>query len=129
MSSISRRGYKKEEEEFLKGLVNNVIDQFFKEFKQQSSLIAPPKPPESDEEYSEYIWGFVAKNLSSFYQPGNPFVEDLVREAAVRAKQLTAELDLEPKLTPKLVTLALYDFVILCGAVSSFSLLRTSGKF
>ncbi|KKZ62052.1 hypothetical protein EMCG_03514 [[Emmonsia] crescens] len=119
MPSISRRGYKKEEEEFLKGLVDNVIDQFFKEFKQQSALIAPPKPPESDEEYSEYIWGFVAKNLSSFYQPGNPFVEGLVREAAVRAKQLTAELDLEPKLTPKLVTLALYDFVILCDDSSS----------
>ncbi|EEH40229.1 hypothetical protein PAAG_02284 [Paracoccidioides lutzii Pb01] len=112
----SRRGYKKEEEDFLKKLVNSVIDQFFKEFSHQSSRLAPPdnQPPESEKEYSEYIWTFIEKNLSSFYQPGNPFVEDPVREAAARAKQLTAELDLEPKLTPKVVTLALYDFVIFC---------------
>ncbi|PGH05596.1 hypothetical protein AJ79_06763 [Helicocarpus griseus UAMH5409] len=114
MGSVPRRGYKKEEEDFLKKLVDDVVGQFFREFRNQSSSLAPPKPPESKEEFSEYIWGFISKNLSAYYKPGNAFVNDLVQEAARRAKELTAEHDLESELTPKLATLGLYDFVILC---------------
>ncbi|KAH8819880.1 hypothetical protein F5884DRAFT_892858 [Xylogone sp. PMI_703] len=86
------------------------------------------KPPESVDEYREYTWNFIRKNLTSFYKPNDPFVEEIIQRAAVKAKEYTAEYDLEPEVTPKLIIMALYDFVILCddsGSMKKGSRIKT----
>jgi hypothetical protein len=135
-----------EEEEFLDEIVDGVVDQFLQEFKQLLAEVflepdslslpqptevegsPPPKPPKTEEEYRTYVWNFIEKNLSAFYEPGDPFVEDIVQKAALRAQELTTTYHLAPETTPKLVKLALYDFVILCGKVDHYTSDRLSSS-
>jgi hypothetical protein len=61
------------------------------------------------------------KNVSAFYEPDDPEVEALIVRAASKAKEMTATYKLSAEVTPELVKLALYDFVILCGKANSAS--------
>ncbi|RAK93730.1 hypothetical protein BO79DRAFT_164709, partial [Aspergillus costaricaensis CBS 115574] len=118
-----------EHEDTINEIVAEVVDQFLTEFSRHLGIQQPensplsrmlaPKIPETEEEYREYVWGYIEHYLQSYYQPGDPYVEELVKSAAVRAKDLTQKYDLEPGTTPKLAVMALYDFVILCDDSSS----------
>ncbi|NJR31230.1 hypothetical protein HC762_00295 [bacterium] len=48
-------------------------------------------------------------------------VKSIAEIAAAQAEIVSAELGLRPEVTPGLVKLAFYDFVILCGSFSCFS--------
>ena len=111
-----------EEEELIEDIVAKVISQFLEEFGCQLNDLGPGtnKPPETEEEYHKYVWNFVNENLSEFYKEGDPFVENIIRQAASKSKDLATTYQLRPEVTPKLVKLALYDFFILCGKVNSY---------
>ena len=118
-----------EQEDTINEIVAEVVDQFLTEFTKHLGIQQPensslsrsltPKIPETEEEYRKYVWGYIERYLHSYYQPGDPYVEELVKSAAIRAKDLTQKYDLEPGTTPKLAVMALYDFVILCGTLST----------
>ncbi|KAE8365290.1 hypothetical protein BDV27DRAFT_171724 [Aspergillus caelatus] len=120
-----------EKETFINDIIDEIVDQFLSEFRLHLSALLPedsparpvshPKFPETEEDYREYAWGFIETNLGPFYQPGDAFVEELIRSAAARAKDLTQEYELEPEVTPKLLIMALYDFVILCDDSGSMN--------
>ncbi|GKZ27914.1 hypothetical protein AbraCBS73388_006660, partial [Aspergillus brasiliensis] len=113
-----------EEEIFINEIVAEVVDQFLTEFSRHLGVTQPdnsapqrslePKVPESEGEYREYVWSYIEKNLRSYYQPGDQYVEQIVKSAAARAKGLTQKYELDPATTPKVAIMALYDFVILC---------------
>ncbi|KAE8356050.1 hypothetical protein BDV28DRAFT_127849 [Aspergillus coremiiformis] len=100
-----------EREEAIDEIVEGVVDCFFSEFRKALSHV---KVPQTEKDYHDYVWRFIEKNLSQHYQRGDPFVEELVKNAAAHAKDLTQEYDLKAEVTPKVVIMALYDFVILC---------------
>lgn len=119
-----------EGEELLEEIVDGVVDQFVREFELRLASLGPlrlplrlslsaskldTRIPETEEQYRAYVWDFVDKNLSLFYPPGDPSVEELIKRAAERAKDITDEYQLSRGITPSLVKMALYDFVILCG--------------
>ncbi|PYI01687.1 hypothetical protein BO78DRAFT_378632 [Aspergillus sclerotiicarbonarius CBS 121057] len=123
-----------EEEDTINGIVADVVDLFLREFSRHLGIpqpensprppwseanVPPTKVPETEEDYRIYVWRFIENNLRSYYQPGDPYVEELVKNAATRAKDLTQKYELEPEVTPKLAIMALYDFVILCDDSSS----------
>ncbi|KAI9854542.1 MAG: hypothetical protein M1813_000955 [Trichoglossum hirsutum] len=102
-----------------------IIQRFLEAFELQlggfipeAEIIAPPTarnpPPETEEEYRAYVSDFIMKNVSAFYEPDDPEVEALIVRAASKAKEMTATYKLSAEVTPELVKLALYDFVILC---------------
>jgi hypothetical protein len=49
-------------------------------------------------------------------------MENLVEEATSRAEQVIEEFSLGPELTPGLIKLSFYDFLILCGRCPPFTL-------
>ena len=51
-------------------------------------------------------------------------MKTLAEKASEQADVITAEFELRPEITPQVVKLAFYDFVILCGTL--FPLLVTS---
>ncbi|GLA29736.1 hypothetical protein AnigIFM63326_007648 [Aspergillus niger] len=113
-----------EQEDTINEIVAEVIDQFLTEFSRQLGIRQPedsspprslePKVPETEEEYREYVWSYIENKLRSYYQPGDQYVEEIVKSAAVRARSLTQKYELKAETTPKLAIMALYDFVILC---------------
>ena len=72
-------------------------------------------PPETKEEYVEYAEDFVAKNINNFVSVTEGSVKSIAEVAAAQADIVATELGLRPEVTPGLVKLAFYDFVILCG--------------
>ena len=119
-----------EEEDAINDIVAHVVDQFLTEFSRRLGIPHPedmPSPsfpeakiPETEEDYRRYVWHFIERNLRTYYHPGDPYVEELVKNAAARAKELTQKYELEPEVTPKLALMALYDFAILCGMLLLF---------
>ncbi|KAH8821851.1 hypothetical protein F5884DRAFT_104391 [Xylogone sp. PMI_703] len=111
-------------DELINEIVAGLVEQFLNEFGMliqslaagttQDRSLHGTKIPESVDDYREYTWRFIRKNLASFYKEDDPFVEELVQRAAAQAKEFTVEYDLEPTVTPKLIIMALYDFVVLC---------------
>ncbi|PWY89168.1 alpha/beta-hydrolase [Aspergillus heteromorphus CBS 117.55] len=79
-----------------------------------SSTVPDVTLPETEEDWQEYVGQFKENNLSSIYQPRDPFVEEVVHNAAGRAREITDKYDFRPEVTPKVVIMGLYDFVILC---------------
>lgn len=74
--------------------------------------------PQTAEEYEFNLQEFIQTNLKGpegFLDPSNPFVKELSKNAAEKAGEVVSEYGLLLDETPKLVQLALYDFVILCG--------------
>ncbi|RAL04442.1 vWA domain-containing protein [Aspergillus ibericus CBS 121593] len=123
-----------EREDAINEIVADVVDEFLREFSRHLGISQPEssphtplsevhvpaiKVPETEEDYRRYVWRFIENNLKSYYQPGDPYVEELVKIAATRAKDLTQKYELEPEVTPRLAIMALYDFVILCDDSSS----------
>nr|XP_001388510.2 hypothetical protein ANI_1_2130014 [Aspergillus niger CBS 513.88] len=117
-----------EQEDTINEIVAEVIDQFLTEFSRQLGIRQPedsspprslePKVPETEEEYREYVWSYIENKLRSYYQPGDQYVEEIVKSAAVRARSLTQKYELKAETTPKLAIMALYDFVILYDSKS-----------
>ncbi|KAI9782558.1 MAG: hypothetical protein M1839_004802 [Geoglossum umbratile] len=70
--------------------------------------------PQSTTEYWLYARDFVAGNLRF---PGfdNAYVTRLARRASAGAKEVTSRWGLSEETTPKLIKLAFYDFIFLCG--------------
>ncbi|PWY96742.1 hypothetical protein BO94DRAFT_506218 [Aspergillus sclerotioniger CBS 115572] len=118
-----------EEDDAINDIVAHVVDQFLMEFSRRlgiphpEDMPLPPFPeakiPETEEDYRRYVWQFIEQNLQAYYQPGDPYVEELVKNAAARTKNLTQKYELEPEVTPKLALMALYDFAILCDNSTS----------
>jgi hypothetical protein len=65
---------------------------------------------------------FISNNLKNFYHRFDSgqgsSTEQMIQQATVRAQNVTEKFGLDPIFTPRLVLLALYDFVILCGTRS-----------
>ncbi|KAL8703771.1 MAG: hypothetical protein Q9225_008110, partial [Loekoesia sp. 1 TL-2023] len=72
-------------------------------------------PPRTKEQYTTYVEDFVTRNLSEFVDPTQESVKTLAETAALQAGRVKAEFGLSTEVTPGLVKLAFYDFVILCG--------------
>lgn len=76
--------------------------------------------PQTAEEYEFNLQDFIETNLQGpegFLDPSSRFVKELSKNAAEKAGIVVSEYGLLSEETPKLVQLALYDFVILCGEV------------
>lgn len=78
-------------------------------------IVPGDAPPQTKEEYVAYAQDFVTENIENFVNVTEESVKSIAELAAARADILTAELGLRPEVTPGLVKLAFYDFVILCG--------------
>lgn len=72
-------------------------------------------PPQTKEEYVAYAEEFVTKNIERFGNVTEESVKAIAERAAAQADIVAEELGLRPEITPGLVKLAFYDFVILCG--------------
>jgi len=83
---------------------------------QRNNSRIPPRPPN---EYLNQPSQFIARKLENFYGQSGSSSEhstaQAIQQATVRAQKITEDFGLSPELTPRLVLLALYDFVILCG--------------
>jgi hypothetical protein len=84
--------------------------------------VQPPLPPQTTEEYQNYLGNFIDDNLSQFFDPSSKFVKELAKTAAETAKKVATELGLSAHTASGLARLALYDFVILCGEPIPFYL-------
>jgi hypothetical protein len=76
-------------------------------------------PPRPSNEYLNQPSQFIARKLENFYCQSGSSSEhstaQTIQQATARARQVTEDFGLSPEFTPRLVLLALYDFVILCG--------------
>lgn len=72
-------------------------------------------PPQTEAEYVAYTEDFVAKNIENFSNVTEESVKSIAERAAAQADAIAEEFGLRPEVTPQLVKLALFDFVILCG--------------
>lgn len=76
-------------------------------------------PPRPSNEYLNQPSQFIARKLENFYRQSGSSSEhstaQVIQQATVRAQEVTQKFGLSPELTPRLVLLAFYDFVILCG--------------
>ena len=68
-----------------------------------------------------YARDFVTKNIDHFVDPEDETVKSISKVAAAQADIITAKFGLRPEVTPRLVKLAFYDFIILCGQLILFS--------
>ncbi|PYH93373.1 hypothetical protein BO71DRAFT_410213 [Aspergillus ellipticus CBS 707.79] len=118
-------------EQLLDDIVSQIVEQFFSEFNLQLRDLSPDEwdstsapedtVPETEDDWREYVWRFIERNLSSIYPLGNPSVEELVHNAANRAMAIAEKYHLRPDVTPKVVLMGLYDFVILCDDSTSMN--------
>lgn len=88
---------------------------------QSSNVEVATPPPQTEEEYIAYVGEFVTNNINEFFDPKEEFAKGLAEKAAAHADIVTSEFDLAPEVTPQLVKLAFYDFVILCDDSSSMT--------
>ena len=72
-------------------------------------------PPQTKAEYVAYTEDFVVKNVENFSKVTENSVKSIAERAAAQADAIAEEFGLRPEVTPELVKLAFYDFVILCG--------------
>ncbi|KAH0560061.1 hypothetical protein GP486_003416 [Trichoglossum hirsutum] len=84
---------------------------------------APPAaisepPPETEEEYVDYLSDFVQSNLSRFIRKDDPRNQERARDVVERAEKVT-EMCGRPDLVQELAKLSYYRFVILCDDSSS----------
>lgn len=82
---------------------------------EKSARACSVAPPQTKEEYVEYAEDFVAKNINNFVDVTEESVKSIAEVAAAQADIVATELGLRAEVTPGLVKLAFYDFVILCG--------------
>ena len=75
-------------------------------------------PPQTEAEYVAYTEDFVTKNVKNFSKVTENSVKSIAERAAAQADAIAEEFGLRPEVTPELVKLALYDFVILCGQLT-----------
>lgn len=75
-------------------------------------------PPQTKEEYVEYAGNFVAKNIKNFVDVTEGSVKSIAEVAAAQVNIIATEFGLRPEVTPGLVKLAFYDFVISCGRLT-----------
>ncbi|ERF72750.1 hypothetical protein EPUS_04803 [Endocarpon pusillum Z07020] len=88
---------------------------------EKSARACSVAPPQTKEEYVEYAEDFVAKNINNFVDVTEESVKSIAEVAAAQADIVATELGLRPEVTPGLVKLAFYDFVILCDDSSSMT--------
>jgi hypothetical protein len=65
-----------------------------------------------------YVEDFIRNNIRQCFDPKEE-LKNLAEKAAVQADIITQKFDLRPEITPEVMKLTFYDFVILCGKLTS----------
>lgn len=76
-------------------------------------------PPQTKEQRLTYVEDFITNDIPQFFDPKEE-LKNLAEKAVVQAEMVTKKFDLRPELTPGVMKLAFYDFVILCGKLTSY---------
>jgi hypothetical protein len=76
--------------------------------------------PQTKEQCLTYVEDFITDNIHQFFNPEE--VVTRTEKAVLQADIISKKYGLRPEVTPGVMKLAFYDFVVLCGKSPPFTL-------